>query len=165
VWVWVSQIKTNTIWEGIERERIQDVDWDLCSNTFSSIVQVSLDIHEESLVSILHLCSVYMCVCCVCMSRIKNSPQRERGRVTNKSIKQTTQFCVCVRISEKREMCVLEWNWFLSQQRETWFALQHQSHFCLCEVHIVQQSHILIIIIMYQYQHKHKNKWKLCEWM
>jgi hypothetical protein len=39
--------------EKIERERIQDVDWDLCSNTFSSIVQVSLDIPEESLVSIL----------------------------------------------------------------------------------------------------------------
>jgi hypothetical protein len=37
------------------REGIQDVDWDLCSNTFSSIVQVSLDILEGSLVSILHL--------------------------------------------------------------------------------------------------------------
>jgi hypothetical protein len=38
-----------------DRERIQDVDWDLCSNTFSSIVQVSLDILQESLVSILGL--------------------------------------------------------------------------------------------------------------
>jgi hypothetical protein len=42
-----------------KRERIQDVDWDLCSNTFSSIVQVSLDSDEESLVSILDLCIHY----------------------------------------------------------------------------------------------------------
>jgi hypothetical protein len=42
------------------RERIQDVDWDFCSNTLSSIVQVSLDSLQESLVSILGLCR-YVC--------------------------------------------------------------------------------------------------------
>jgi hypothetical protein len=68
-----------TQFEKIERERIQDVDWDLCSNTFSSIVQVSLDILEESLVSILHLCR------CVCMfanqQSIINKERNERGKL------------------------------------------------------------------------------------
>jgi hypothetical protein len=83
VWVWVCECEcecefhkskqTHNLrrWR-LRRERIQDVDWDLCSNTFSSIVQVSLDILQESLEPILHLCRDVCIVCCVNMSRIKN---------------------------------------------------------------------------------------------
>jgi hypothetical protein len=63
--------------EKIERERIQDVDWDLCSNTFSSIVQVSLDILEESLGSILDLCIMLCCVCVVLIRKREHSNVRE----------------------------------------------------------------------------------------
>jgi hypothetical protein len=40
-------------------ERIQDVDWDLSSNTFPSLLEELEDNFVESLVSILHL---YMCL-------------------------------------------------------------------------------------------------------
>jgi hypothetical protein len=47
---------------------------------------------------------------------------------------------------------------YTTHKEQTWFALQHQTHLCLCEVHIVQWSHTLtIIIISYINQSMHTN--------
>jgi hypothetical protein len=80
---------------------IQDVDWDLCSNTFSSIVQVSLDILEEFLVSILHLWR-YVCVCVVNVFTNKQT-----NKQTNNRVKSTNQFCMCQNCKEReRDTCM-----------------------------------------------------------
>jgi hypothetical protein len=109
IYVWVCECEFHkskqTQFEKIERlrrERIQDVDWDLCSNTFSSIVQVSLHIDEESLVSILHLCIA--CVVCV-VSIESQSSTISRKRMSELQINQSTQLWD-VRISKRECICV-----------------------------------------------------------